>query len=493
MTSLLLALFCLAGVSLAVGISSARGVRGAADYYSAKGRMPWYMLVGTFTASNVSAGLFLGATNTAGDNGYALWAAYVPTSAGFLLCIGVVALWVRRLAERYQVLDLVDVLQHRYQTRGAAIRSLSGAILALAYIPLLVAQFLALASILAALSGLPQGVALGLVGTLVVAYTLLGGMPGVIRTDGIQFLVLVVGLLAAVPLALSAAGGGDAGAGWDKIGRLQETFVWATEGLPWFAVLGQLVWLFAIPVQPHLVSRFLAARRERDIVLALPPCMVLTLLIYGATVPLGLAGRVLEPNLPATGYYYVELAIHHLPKAIGALALAAIAAAALSTASTVLMVVGQTISSAPLGRLGPKFLRTEMGRARLGVLAAGVCSGAIAAVQPLGLFWLVVLSASLIACGFFAPLFFGMLWRRATAQGALAAMASGVGAAVIVYTLNTVLGTHYFVSEAFAGLAVSALTLIGVSLRTQASPEEIEIMRCARTPIPRPPAKESTL
>ena len=48
--------------SLALGVIASRRVRGVRDFYIAGGQMPWYMLCGTFIASNVSAGLFLGGT-----------------------------------------------------------------------------------------------------------------------------------------------------------------------------------------------------------------------------------------------------------------------------------------------------------------------------------------------------------------------------------------------------------------------------------------------
>ena len=88
----------LLGVSFLIGAVAARYVKNVADYYVAGARMPWYLLTATFVASNVSAGLFLGATNLAGLHGYAMWCSYFTTSIGFLLAIAVVGVLVRRLA-----------------------------------------------------------------------------------------------------------------------------------------------------------------------------------------------------------------------------------------------------------------------------------------------------------------------------------------------------------------------------------------------------------
>ena len=481
MDVLSLSLVGLVLLSLAIGAFSSQSIRDTRDYYSAAGRMSWYMLVGTFMASNVSAGLFLGATNASGENGYAMWAAYFPTCMGYLLCIGFVGIWVRRLSNQYEIMDLTDVFYYRFQRRGEMVRSVSSIIVAFAYIPVLVAQFIALASIISALLDVPYGSSLLIISLVVVSYTFLGGMLGVIRTDGIQFIILVVGLLVAVPLSISAAGAGDTGSGWERMAELPDIFSWTTQGLPWFTVFGQLVWLFAIPVQPHLVSRFLAAKSEKDIVICLPICVAMTLIIYTATVPLGLAGRVLEPDLEQGAHYYVVMAVDHFPVVVGALALAGIASAALSTCSTVLMITGQTVSRQVIQRIKMPAWFTQMHGARTGVLVVGITTWMIAEIQPLGIFWLVVLSASILASGFFVPLFLGLLWRRATDEGAVAAMLVGTISACAVYLVNDFYGTHYFISEVFAGLTVSAMVMVTISLRTSNSKEEILVMDCAHS------------
>lgn len=480
MDALTLSLASLLLVSLAIGAYSSRSIKDTRDYYSAAGRMPWYMLVGTFMASNVSAGLFLGATNASAQNGYAMWAAFFPTCIGYLLCIGFVAIWIRRLSDRYEIMDLSDLFYHRFRRQGKLIRSVSSIIIVFAYLPVLIAQFIALASIISVLLDVSYAGSLLAISLVVVSYTLLGGMLGVIRADGVQFIILLVGLLVAVPMALSAAGEGEVNVGWQRISRLPEIFEWTTPGLPWFAVLGQLVWLFAIPVQPHLVSRFLAARTERDIVISLPICVGLTLFIYTATIPLGLAGRILEPDLESGAYYYVVMAVNHFPVLVGALALAGIASAALSTCSTVLLIAGQTVSRQVLQRLPMPGWFTPMYGARAGVLIIGVATWLIAAIQPLGIFWLVVLSASLLASGFFVPLFLGMLWRRASAEGAVAAMLTGTLSAVTVYLVNGLFGTHLFISEVFAGLAMSLIIMVVISFKSPASEQEMAVLDYAR-------------
>ncbi len=473
----------LLGTSFAIGAIAARSVRNVSDYYVAGGRMPWYLLTGTFVASNASAGVFLGATNMAGKHGYAMWCAYFTTSIGFLLAIAVVGVLVRRLASHYEIYDFADILATRYSSRAGTIRLLTASFLPIVYIPALAAQFIALTTIAASMFGLPYHILLSGIVILVVGYTLLGGMLGVVWSDGFQFLVLFFGLVLAVPIGMFAIGDGDLTQGWVRILQLPHSqFRWATEDWPWYLVMSQFVWLFAIPVQPHLVTRFLTARDERSIMIALPVCLTIGLLIYASTVPVGLLGRLTQPELAAGEYYYIELARQHLGPWLGAFALAGISAAALSTCSTILIVTGQSFSR----ELYQQWLARDateqqsLRMARLGVLLVGMIGFAIAYFQLLGIFWLVVLSASLLASVYFVPMMAGLFSKAASANGAVAAMIAGGVTATLVFVLNEALDAHYFISEFFAGLGASALAMWLVSRYSSVTEAERDVLLSIR-------------
>ena len=473
----------LLGTSFAIGAIAARSVRNVSDYYVAGGRMPWYLLTGTFVASNASAGVFLGATNMAGKHGYAMWCAYFTTSIGFLLAIAVVGVLVRRLASHYEIYDFADILATRYSSRGGTIRLLTASFLPIVYIPALAAQFIALTTIAASMFGLPYHILLSGIVILVVGYTLLGGMLGVVWSDGFQFLVLFFGLVLAVPIGMFAIGDGDLTQGWIRILQLPHSqFRWSTEDWPWYLVMSQFVWLFAIPVQPHLVTRFLTARDERSIMIALPVCLTIGLLIYASTVPVGLLGRLTQPELAAGEYYYIELARQHLGPWLGAFALAGISAAALSTCSTILIVTGQSFSR----ELYQQWLARDateqqsLRMARLGVLLVGMIGFAIAYFQLLGIFWLVVLSASLLASVYFVPMMAGLFSKAASANGAVAAMIAGGVTATLVFVLNEALNAHYFISEFFAGLGASALAMWLVSRYSSVTEAERDVLLSIR-------------
>ncbi len=466
-------------VSFLIGTVASRFVSNVSDFYVAGARMPWFLLVGTFIASNVSAGLFLGATNMTGDSGYAIWAAYFTTSIGFVLGIAHVGVKVRRMADSYEVLDFADILATRYQSRESKVRIVTTAILPIVYIPTLAAQLIGLAIIASGVFELPYTTVLAVIMLAVIVYTMLGGMLGVIWSDGFQFVVLIVGLLIAVPIAMTNFGSGDAAAGWKSLSdSLPELHTWTSESWPWFIVLGQLVWIFSIPIQPHLVTRFLTAKNERSILIALPVCLTAGFIIYLSTVPIGLLGKAVSQGAPDGGYYYIQLARTLLGPWLGAFALAGIAAAALSTCSTVLIVTGQSLSREIYQKwLVPEATEKQaLGAARLAILIVGGITFAIAYSQLLGIFWLVVLSASLLASIFFVPLFFGLFIRKCGSSGALTAMIAGGSTALAVFAFNKHFGTHYFISEVFAGVSASAIAMFVANHFYPASAAERDVV-----------------
>jgi Na+/proline symporter len=467
-------------ISFLIGAFASRSVKNLSDYFVAGARMPWFFIAGTFIASTVSTGLFLGATNMTARNGYAMWSSYVTTSIGFFLGIAVIGVLVRRLSDHFEVLDFADILAVRYSSRGDAIRIVTTIVLPLVYIPLLAAQLIGLATIASGIFELPYHTVLTIITVVVIAYTMLGGMLGVVWTDGFQFLVLMLGLLLAVPLAMTEFGAGDVARGWQELSaRSDVIFDWSSGDWPWYLVLGQCAWIFAIPVQPHLVTRFLTAKDERSILIALPVCLTAGAIIFTSTVPIGLLGQAVGSEGENGGYAYIALARNLLSPWLGAFALAGVAAAALSTCSTVLIVTGQSLSR----EVYQKWITPDASEqhalfaARASVLLVGAVTFIIAWFEILGIFWLVVLSASLLASIFFVPIFAGFFSIKAGATGALAAMISGGVAAIVVYVINKQFDAHFFISEVFAGLFFSGLAMWIANRWYPATAEERDVLK----------------
>ena len=151
--------------------------------------------------------------------------------------------------------------------------------------------------------------------------------------------------------------------------------------------------------------------------------------------------------------------------------LAAITSAMMSTVDSLLLVAGSALSE----DIYQNFLKKDASRsrrllvARIGIFVVGliplifIISGFAEGelVQ-----FIVILFTAIMGAGFFTPVVGGVLWKRATKEGAIAAMIGGV--------LTTGLWKAYgdpLIYPVLPGFAVSILAYIIVSWCTKPPPE----------------------
>jgi Na+/proline symporter len=186
---------------------------------------------------------------------------------------------------------------------------------------------------------------------------------------------------------------------------------------------------------------------------------------------LGLVAIALFPELPTGDLAMPMIATAVLPATLGAVMLAAITAAMMSTVDSLLIVAGSALSVDIYQQLiAPDATPTRKRWVdRLGILVVGTIPvillltgvGAGELVQ-----FIVLLFTALMAAAFVMPVVGGMLWRRATRQGAAAAMVGGV-----IATFAWELLGSPAIEPVLPGFLVSALLFVSVSLVTDPPPD----------------------
>jgi len=157
--------------------------------------------VGTFlTTASVSAvigGVFLGSVSAlAFELGLgALW--LVAGFATGLALLGIVAAKIKSIADEHDFLTLSDYLFTKFDARTGY---LGAVILFAAFLFLLAGQFIVGGQLFAALFSIEYSVAVIAMGVATLAYLLLGGFTAVIRTDLLQFAVMLLVFVLLVPL-----------------------------------------------------------------------------------------------------------------------------------------------------------------------------------------------------------------------------------------------------------------------------------------------------
>jgi SSS family transporter len=364
------------------------------------------------------------------------------------------------------MLTLPAFLEDRYYSRG--IRGLSAVIILVATAVYIQAQIVAGGLIANIVFGVP--LKWGMIGftAILLAYTVIGGMIAVVYTDFIQLMIMILGTVLAVPLAIRQVGGVE-----ELFTYVQAvnplTFTW--EGLPGTLLFTMgLAFMLGSVATPEKLVRLYAMKDmptiRRGVLFAIIVITCLNLLVF----ILSLASVILFPALPTGDLAMPMIARAVLPPTLGALMLAAITSAMMSTVDSLLIVAGSALSYDLFQNLvHPR--ATEKQRIlvdRIGILLVG-CVPVVLLLTGVGegelVQFIVLLFTALMAAAFFMPVVLGVYWRRGTKEGAAAAMVGGVAATFLWkgFGLETI-------DPVLPGFLASAVLMVGVSLLTKPPP-----------------------
>ncbi len=450
------------GVIFLIGWWSMRATRNEQDYWIAGGRLGWVVGGATLAATHVSAGTFMGTVGVMYTAGWSFAWVVLSLPLGYWFMAAVLAPRFTRVRE----LTLPAFIETRYYSR--TVRALAAAIILIAYVVYIQAQIVAGGLIANVTFGLPR--AWGMVGFTVILllYTTLGGMIAVVWTDFFQLAVMAAGVLAALPLALRQVGGLHA-----LLRLVQDvnpgTFTWHTMP-PALLLTMALAFMLGSVAGPEKLTRLYMMKDMRTVRRGVLFNIIAITGINLCVFLLALVAVVLFPALPTGDLAMPMITNAVLPPLMGGIMLAAIAAAMMSTVSSLLIVAGSALSKDIWQTLIDPQLPA---RRRLWIDRAGT---ALVGTLPVILVlcgvgqstlvqFIVLLFTSLMASSFFIPVVLGVLWRRATREGAATAMISGV----TVTFLWKLLGPRS-IDPVLPGFLASAALMIGVSLLTPPPP-----------------------
>lgn len=413
--------YCLA--LLLVGAFASRSVRRAEDFFVAGRSLPSTLIFSTFLAANLGAGSTVGAAEFGYTSGLPAWWWVGSAGIGSVALAFVVGPRLHRVAKARGLYTVGDYLELRY---GRATRLAVAAILLVGAPAILAGQIIAAGLVLQAAVGLPKSLGTAIAGTLATVYFAMGGLRSASWVNSLQVAVKAAGFLVAVPWMISASGG------WPEVAAAAADDSALSLGGAGFGDTAQLVLLLApaFVVSPGLVQKLFGARDEHAVRVGVG-LQAAALLAYAVLpVLLGMAARVHFPELADPGSALVRLFTEIAPLWLGALMLAAILSAEVSSADAVLFMIATSLSRDVLEPLfrGKLTDRERLALARRSALGAGALSILLAnwfqsILSALSFFY------SLLTLTLFVPLVAGLFWRRPGQSAALVAIASSLGAA----------------------------------------------------------------
>lgn len=434
MTVLLASVIAYLAVSVVVGLVAARRVNTASDYALAGRSLPMPVIVATTFATWFGAETVLGVSATFAKDGLK---GVVEDPFGSSMCLILVGMFFARKLYRMNLMTIGDYYKLRY---GKTVELLTSIVIVLSYMGWVAAQIKALGLVFNLLApdhvSVQAGMVLGT--TIVLAYTLYGGMFSVAMTDFFQMIIIGVGLLVIAFFAAQAVGGAGVVI---QAASSKDLFVFwpkaEAKEIVFFAAAAMTLMLGSIP-QQDVFQRVMASKNEtvasRGPVLGgclyfvfafIPMFVVVAALKITPEVSNGLLEKDAQAILPT-------FIMTQMPVFVQVMFFGALLSAIMSTASATVLAPSTTLVENIIKPLKPDLSDTAMLKyLRVTVLLFTVAVLLFALNTSDSIYEMVKNAYKVTLVAAFVPLVMGLYWRRANKAGALTSIVLGLGVWIV--------------------------------------------------------------
>lgn len=348
-----------------MGILVSKKVKTTEDYYVAGRNAPTLLITGSLVASLLSAVAFTGEAGFAYD-GYPmiLFVFAVLMSSGYVFG----ALFFGRYLRRSEALTIPEFLGKRFQSNK--VRRASALTIVIAITGYMIAVLQGSAIVLSEILEIKYVISVIVMSIVFTSFTFLSGAKGVLITDAIMFFMFLIAIIISIPLILHKNGGWPNALvklsemnpdilSWHGIRGEVAYMGTPTDSILWAIIMG-LSWAFVTAISPWQTSRYLMAKNEhvviRSAMLAPIPVIIIYFLLATtmATIPL------MNHNITPSESVYIWLAMNKMPTTIGIIVLSGIMAAAISSLSTFLQLVGNSVARDILIERNEKLMDKQM-------------------------------------------------------------------------------------------------------------------------------------
>ncbi len=419
------------------------------------------------------------------------------------LFIGTVCNWVFISARlrRYTIvannsLTLPAYFENRFRDEKRILLLISSVVIVVFFLVYTASALAAGGTLFHSVFGLDYHIALAIGALVILAYTFMGGFMAVCTTDFIQGTLMLIGLLA-VPIVAWALVGGDFRSLLEQSqvagGADAYLNLFSNGGEPYrpIDIISQLAWGLGYCGMPHILTRFMAVKNEKELKKSRVIAIIWVALSLGAACIIGVLGRAyLYPVIlgaegaASTESVFIEMITKVFTQDlalpfIGGIFLCGILAAIMSTADSQLLVAASSVSEDIYRSYihpdadGRKVLRIS----RITVAVVAILAFIIAWDPNSSIMGLVSNAWAGLGSAFGPIVLLSLFWKRTNLAGAVAGILTG-GVAVIVWdyiplmggqTLGTATGLYSLV----VGFALSSLMIVVCSLATKAPAQEI--------------------
>ena len=486
---------------LIIGITTAKKNKNADDYFLGGRNLGGWVAALSAQASDMSGWLLMGLPGCI----YAFGTNQAWIAIG--LFIGTVLNWIfiagrlRRYTIRAgNALTIPEYLSNRFGDKKKILMAISAVVILIFFLVYTASAFAAGGKLFSSIANVDYHTALFIGAAVILAYTFLGGFLAVCKTDFIQGMMMLIGILAVPIVAVMLMGTGSIipnliDSGVEDASDFLNIFVENGKPITGMSIASQLAWGLGYCGMPHILVRFMAIKDEKELSKSRKVAIVWVLLSLVVACIIGVVGRAyLYPTVLANeGSQYENVYIEMIMKMftedvkipfIGGLLLCGILAAIMSTADSQLLVSSSSISQDLFKGVFFKDLKekTVLIIARVCVFVIAIIAFVIAWNPDSSIMGLVSDAWAGLGAAFGPTILMSLYWKRINLPGAAAGMVGGAATVILWDYIKLIdmdgekvtLATYTGAYSLLIGFFVSLALIIIVSLITPKVSEEIE-------------------
>ncbi len=382
-------------------------------------------------------------------------------SGAWWLLVGAVGLFIlglflARKVRRVGLYTLPELVEKQYGSKAGFVASI---LIVVAWIAVIAGQIIAAGKILTVLLPYDLSSLMAIAAAVFILYTALGGQYSIIRTDFAQFAILTVGILISLGFVLVRVGGisGLTASLPSEYFSFPVSINFGWYDLVLFLILTGSTYI----VGPDIYSRLFCARDEKVARSSVLWAALIAIPVAFVIVLIGMGAKVLFPEI-ASEQAFPTVIENLLPIGVSGLVVAALLAAIMSSADTVLLTTSTILSQDIYKRISPDMSeRKSLIVSRLGVVIIGVLA-LVVALELKGVISSLFLAYTVFTSGLVVPVVAGFYKDKlkVNSVGAIAAIIGGGGTALAI---NRVGVEHM----ELLGFGVCIVLLFGVSWITR--------------------------
>ena len=438
-----------------VGLCMGRKIRNGDSFYIMEEKAPTVFLVCGICMSYISAVTMSSGPRICYENGpfFLLVTAQTWAWMGMLVAVLVIGRKMKAIGCK----TMPDYFSKRFADNNVICLALLVMVVGMEIYG--ISQLVTIGDLLSEATGMSYGAVILIMTIALMFFCVPGGTWGIMMTDTIMFLVVLVTAVVVCPVVILHVAP-------EAVQALPEKFL-SVSGVSqhplYYNVVQSLLWFAFFASSPVIITRVFPAKNDFSVLKAASISVALLAIIaFMIYLTAGLM-RGVEPNLPEKDQVMFLAFSTQAPPLLGLIGVAGILTAAISTSSVLFCLAGFSLSRDLYALLNPH-RKEESGsvrRARIAQAMTVALGGGIAYLRIGESYDLSIFSCGIFAASWLPVILMSLLWKRFNSAAAFYGMASG---ALVLTVLHILIYVGKLTLPEMAQYVIAILVCIVVSV-----------------------------